>query len=284
MLIKNKMEKIESCLYIVATPIGNLEELSPRAQYILSNVDLIACEDTRVTIKLLSHFNISKPLVSCHKFNESTASLKLVEEIKEGKSIAMVSDAGYPGVSDPGGILIKTAIENDINIHVISGPSAGINALIGSGLPSDHFYFHGFLQMKNRDRKIELTSLALREETIILYEAPHHFLDTMEDLMTYFGKDRKCCIARELTKLHEEFYRGTLLDAYNYYQNGIKGEIVIVIDKKEKEIATEEISPELLIKEIDLVIENGSSCKDAIKIIADKYNLQKNEVYRIYHN
>lgn len=278
------MEKIENCLYIVATPIGNLEELTPRAQYILSNVDLIACEDTRVTVKLLSHFKISKPLVSCHKFNETTASNKLVEEIKCGKSVAMVSDAGYPGVSDPGGILIKIAIENDINVRVISGPSAGINALVGSGLPTDHFYFHGFLQTKNRDRKIELQALAIREETVILYEAPHHFIDTMEDLMDYFGKDRKCCIARELTKLHEEFYRGTLLDAYNYYQDGIKGEIVIVIDKKEKEIATEEISPELLINEVNLVMENGTSCKDAIKIVAEKYNLQKNEVYRIYHS
>ena len=278
------MEKIENCLYIVATPIGNLEELTPRAQYILSNVDLIACEDTRVTVKLLSHFKISKPLVSCHKFNETTASNKLVEEIKSGKSVAMVSDAGYPGVSDPGGILIKIAIENDINVRDISGPSAGINALVGSGLPTDHFYFHGFLQTKNRDRKIELQSLAIREETVILYEAPHHFIDTMEDLMDYFGKDRKCCIARELTKLHEEFYRGTLLDAYNYYQDGIKGEIVIVIDKKEKEIATEEISPELLINEVNLVMENGTSCKDAIKIVAEKYNLQKNEVYRIYHS
>ena len=278
------MEKIENCLYIVATPIGNLEELTPRAQYILSNVDLIACEDTRVTVKLLSHFKISKPLVSCHKFNETTASNKLVEEIKSGKSVAMVSDAGYPGVSDPGGILIKIAIENDINVRVISGPSAGINALVGSGLPTDHFYFHGFLQTKNRDRKIELQSLAIREETVILYEAPHHFIDTMEDLLDYFGKDRKCCIARELTKLHEEFYRGTLLDAYNYYQDGIKGEIVIVIDKKEKEIATEEISPELLINEVNLVMENGTSCKDAIKIVAEKYNLQKNEVYRIYHS
>lgn len=278
------MEKIENCLYIVATPIGNLEELTPRAQYILGNVDLIACEDTRVTIKLLSHFNISKTLVSCHKFNETTAANKLVEEIKSGKSVAMVSDAGYPGVSDPGGILIKIAIENDIVVRVISGPSAGINALIGSGLPTDHFYFHGFLQIKNRDRKIELESLALREETVILYEAPHHFLDTMEDLMTYFGKDRKCCIARELTKLHEEFYRGTLLDAYNYYQDGIKGEIVIVIDKFEKEVASVEISPEFLINEVNSVMENGTSCKDAIKIVAEKYNLQKNEVYRIYHN
>lgn len=278
------MEKIENCLYIVATPIGNLEELTPRAQYILGNVDVIACEDTRVTVRLLSHFNISKPLVSCHKFNENSTSIKLIEEIKSGKSIAMVSDAGYPGVSDPGGILIKEAIENDVLVRVISGPSAGINALIGSGLPTDHFYFHGFLQTRNRDRKIELTSLALREETVILYEAPHHFLDTMEDLMDYFGKDRRCCIARELTKLHEEFYRGTLLEAYHYFQDGIKGEIVIVLDKKEKEIATEEISHDLLIQEINNVIESGSSCKDAIKIIAEKYNLQKNEVYRIYHN
>ena len=278
------MEKIENCLYIVATPIGNLEELSPRAKYILSNVDLIACEDTRVTIKLLSHFNISKPLVSCHKFNETSASIKLIQDIKEGKSIAMVSDAGYPGVSDPGGILIKEAIENDVLVRVISGPSAGINALIGSGLPTDHFYFHGFLQVKNRDRKIELTALSQREETVILYEAPHHFLDTMEDLIEYFGKDRKCCVARELTKLHEEFYRGTLLEAYNYYKDGIKGEIVIVIDKKEKDIATIEISRELLIEEINSVMETGTSCKDAIKIVADKYNMQKNEVYRIYHN
>ena len=278
------MERIENCLYIVATPIGNLEELSPRAKYILSNVDLIACEDTRVTIKLLSHFDISKPLVSCHKFNETSASNKLIEEIKNGKSVAMVSDAGYPGVSDPGGILIKEAIDNDVLVRVISGPSAGLNALIGSGLPTDHFYFHGFLQIKNRDRKIELTSLSNREETIILYEAPHHFLDTMEDLMEYFGKDCKCCIARELTKLHEEFYRGTLSEAYHYYQNGIKGEIVIVIDKKDKEIAFQEISHDLLIKEINEVMESGSSCKDAIKIVAEKYNLQKNEVYRIYHN
>ncbi len=278
------MEKIENCLYIVATPIGNLEELSPRAKYILANVDLIACEDTRVTIKLLSHFNISKPLIACHKFNETSASNKLVEEIKNGKSIAMVSDAGYPGVSDPGGILIKIAIENDILVRVISGPSAGINALIGSGLPTDHFYFHGFLDTKNRNRKIELTSLAFREETVILYEAPHHFLDTMEDLMLYFGENRKCCVARELTKLHEEFYRGTLREAYDYYKDGIKGEIVIILDKKEKEEEFIEISNDLLIKEIDLVIESGSSCKDAIKIVADKYNLQKNEVYRIYHN
>ena len=117
-----------------------------------------------------------------------------------------------------------------------------------------------------------------------MYEAPHHFKDTMEDLIKYFGKDRKCCVARELTKLHEEFYRGTLLEAYNYYQDGIKGEIVIVIDKKEKEIVVDEINPELLIKEINSVMENGTSCKDAIKIVADKYNLQKNEVYRIYHN
>ena len=278
------MEKIENCLYIVATPIGNLEELTPRAQYILGNVDLIACEDTRVTVKLLSHFNISKTLVSCHKFNETTAANKLVEEIKEGKSVAMVSDAGYPGVSDPGGILIKIAIENDILVRVISGPSAGINALIGSGLPTDHFYFHGFLQIKNRDRKIELESLSVREETVILYESPHHFLETMEDLMTYFGKDRKCCIARELTKLHEEFYRGTLLEAYNYYQKGIKGEIVIVIDKFEKEVESVEISNELLIDEVNSVMETGASCKDAIKIVAEKYKLQKNEVYRIYHN
>ena len=278
------MEKIENALYIVATPIGNLNELTPRAKFILENVDLIACEDTRVTIKLLSHFNISKTLVSCHKFNENNASSKLIEEIKEGKSVAMVSDAGYPGVSDPGGILIKNAIDNNVLVRVISGPSAGINALIGSGLPTDHFYFHGFLQIKNRDRKIELESLALREETIILYEAPHHFLDTMEDLMKFFGNDRRCCIARELTKLHEEFYRDTLLEAYNHFKDGIKGEIVIVIDKFEKEEAFVEISNELLISEVNRVMEAGSSCKDAIKIVADKYNLQKNEVYRIYHN
>ena len=143
-------------LFLVATPIGNFDDMTFRSIEVLKSVDLIACEDTRVTIKLLSHFNISKPLVSCHKFNEQSASEKLIEEIHEGKSIAMVSDAGYPGVSDPGGILIKHAIENDVLVRVISGPSAGINALIGSGLPTDHFYFHGFLPSKHSERINEL--------------------------------------------------------------------------------------------------------------------------------
>ena len=275
------MEKIKNCLYIVATPIGNLNELSPRALNILSSVSLIACEDTRETVKLLSHFNISKPLVSCHEHNENFSSDKLIRTILDGGSVAMVSDAGYPGISDPGGILIKKAIENEIDVHVISGPCAIINALIGSGLDSSHFYFPGFLNSKNKVKKQEMLELSKRKETIILYESPHRIGDTLEQLFEVFG-DRKACVARELTKLYEEFDRNTLSNLANKYKDGAKGEIVLVIEGNNEE-EVDFVDNFEMIKEVESLIASGFSTKDAIKIVSTKYNVSKNDLYREFH-
>ncbi len=189
-------------LYVVATPIGNLKEMTPRAIEVLNFVDLIACEDTRVTRNLCQHFNIDKPLISSHEHNEFITCFKIIEEILTGKNVALLSDAGYPGISDPGQVVIQKAIDNDIKIEVISGPCAIINALVGSGLPTEHFYFHGFLRSKSGDRKKELLQLATKEETLIFYESPHRISDTINDLKAIFGEGRRACICRELTKLY----------------------------------------------------------------------------------
>lgn len=275
------MEKIDKCLYIVATPIGNLNEMTPRAIYILQNVDLIACEDTRQTLKLLSHFEISKPLISCHEHNETSTTKNLIEEIKKGKAVAMVSDAGYPGISDPGSILIHYAIEANIKINVISGPCAIINALVGSGLPSDHFYFHGFLHNKNTQRKEELLALSIRRETIILYESPHRLIQTLNELLLSFG-NRQICVCRELTKLHEEYKRCSIEEAIYYFKDEVRGEIVLVIEGNHNK-EEETISEYIILEEINGKINQGISAKDAIKEVADKYNLPKNDIYRLYH-
>ena len=196
--------KSNTILYVVSTPIGNLQEMTPRAIEVLKNVAFIACEDTRNTRKLCSHFGIDTPLVSCHEHNEMFESDKILSALEDGRNVALASDAGYPGISDPGSIVIKKAIENGFKIEVISGPCALINALVGSGLQSDHFYFHGFLSSKNGERKKELEDLCTKKETMIFYEAPHRIIDTLESMLKILG-NRKICIARELTKKFEEF-------------------------------------------------------------------------------
>ena len=203
------------------------------------------------------------------------------EEIKEGKSVAMVSDAGYPGISDPGGILIQKAIENEIDVHVISGPCAIINALIGSGLDSSHFYFHGFLNSKNKIKKQEILELSKHKETIIIYESPHRIGDTLSDLLEVFG-DRKACVCRELTKLYEEFDRGTLSYLSNKYKDGGRGEIVVVIEGDSSE-NVDFVDSFQMIKEVENLIASGFSTKDAIKEVSTKYNVSKNDLYREFH-
>ena len=193
-------------LYLVATPIGNLQEVSPRTLEVLSSVDLIACEDTRVTGKLLSLLGLKKNLVSLREHNEVSVSQDLVNKIKSGVKVAYMSDAGYPCISDPGSKLVKICLENGINVTSISGPNAALNALVASGLCGDHFYFHGFLNAKESVKLDELKQLALRKETLIFYEAPHRIQKTLEAMYEVFG-DRKACVARELTKKHEEFIR-----------------------------------------------------------------------------
>lgn len=220
-------------LYLVPTPIGNLDEFSSRALQIIKEVDLIACEDTRVTFKLLNFFNIKKPLVSLREHNEVQESLNIIKNIKDGKKVVYMSDAGYPCISDPGNRLVKLAIENDINVTCISGPNAFLNALVSSGLDTAHFYFHGFLDAKETVRKEELRNLANKEETLIFYEAPHRIKKTLENMLEIFGA-RKACIARELTKLHEEFIRDNLKELSMLDESTLKGEIVLIVEGKTK--------------------------------------------------
>ena len=199
-------ESNKPLLYLVSTPIGNMQEVSPRTIEVLNSVDLIACEDTRVTGKLLSLLGISKELISLREHNEVSVSQEIVNKMHNGVKVAYMSDAGYPCISDPGSKLVKICLENDINITTISGPNAALNALVASGLCEDHFYFHGFLNAKESVKLEELRELGTKKETLIFYEAPHRIIKTLEAMYEILG-NRKACLARELTKKHEEFIR-----------------------------------------------------------------------------
>ena len=268
-------------LYLVATPIGNLSEMSPRAIETLQKADIIACEDTRVTGKLLKFFNISKPLVSLREHNEVSEASKLIARILGGEKVAYASDAGYPCVSDPGAKLVQLALQNGINVSTVSGPNAGLNALVASGLDTTHFYFHGFLNAKESVAKNELQEMIRRKETIILYEAPHRISKTLNLLFEMFG-DRYVCIARELTKQHEEYIRGPLSELVEIDPTTLKGEMVIIVDG-----CKNEIKPDLNNEEIYQMVKNfvgmGMSTKDAIKRVSEITNVSKNQVYKIYH-
>lgn len=215
-------------LYIVATPIGNLDDITLRALDTLKSVDLIAAEDTRHTLKLLNHFNISKPLVSFHRHNEDVKYDFIIEKLKSGENIALVSDAGTPAISDPGNILVKEAIENNIRVIPIPGACAAISALCASNLDTSEFTFVGFLPLNKKLRKEKLEKISKETKTLILYEAPHKIKATLDDLLQYLG-NRQVSIARELTKIHEEFIRGNLESIVENFENP-KGEFVILIE------------------------------------------------------
>ena len=268
-------------LYLVATPIGNLQEVSPRTIEVLSDVDLIACEDTRVTGKLLSLLGIKKDLISLREHNEVSVSHDLIEKIKNGTKVAYVSDAGYPCISDPGSKLVKICLENEINVAPISGPNAALNALVGSGLCEDHFYFHGFLNAKESVRLEELRELVYRKETLIFYEAPHRIKKTLDALYEIFG-DRKACIARELTKKHEEFIRLGLKNMTELDPETLKGEMVIVVEG-----CTGEVKPVIsntdIVNMVKSMVDSGMSTKDAIKKVSEMTKINKNTIYKVYH-
>lgn len=268
-------------LYLVATPIGNLDEFSPRAIKILAETHLIACEDTRNTAKLLNFFNISKPLVSLREHNENEQAEHIIEEIKNGKNVAYVSDAGYPCISDPGARLVKKCIENEINISTISGPNAALNALVASGLSCDHFYFHGFLDARSSIRLEELRNLVNRKETLIFYESPHRIQKTLNDMFLILG-NRLACIARELTKKHEEYIRDTLEHLSQIDPETLKGEMVIIVEGSLGELKPN-INNEEIISMVKNLVESGVSTKDAIKRVSDITNINKNYIYKIYH-
>lgn len=219
-----------STLYIVPTPIGNLKDITLRALEVLQSVDVILAEDTRHTAKLLSHFEISKPLTSFHQHNEHKVLNKIVEKIQSGEKMALVSDAGTPGISDPGFLLVRACVEQNIKVECLPGPTAFVPALVVSGLPADSFVFEGFLSHK-KGRKTKIEQIAAEKRTTIIYESPYRLLKTLEQFLEVLGGDRKICVCRELTKIHEEVIRGTIAEVFEYYKNNIiKGEIVIVID------------------------------------------------------
>ena len=266
-------------LYLVATPIGNLSDFSPRALEIIKDADLIASEDTRVAGKLLSFFNIKKSMYSLHEHNEVEASLKVIDRIKAGEKVVYMSDAGYPAISDPGARLVDLALNNDINVSVIPGPSAFLSALVCSGLDSSHFYFHGFLSAKDGERRKELEELKVRKETIIFYEAPHRIEKVLKDLLNVLG-NRRICIARELTKLHEEYIRINLEEIKDLDFETIKGECVVVVEGNKEEI---KLSDEEIISLVEQEEKKGVSSKDAIKIVSELTKVNKNYIYKIYH-
>ena len=273
-------------LYLCATPIGNLGDVSSRCIEVLNSVDMIAAEDTRHTLKLLNHFGISKPMTSYHEHNKREKGEYLISLLKEGKNIALVSDAGTPAISDPGEDLVKLCVENDLEVTSIPGPVAAINALILSGLSARRFSFEGFLSVTKRRKHEHLESLKNDTHTLIFYEAPHKLITTLSDMLEIFG-DRKIALVRELTKIHEDIFRTTLSGALEYYsEKSPRGEYVIVVEgATETEAETQEQWwCDLSIKEhVDEYIKRGENSKDAIKSAAKDRGLSKRDVYNEYH-
>ena len=268
-------------LYIVAPPIGNLEDITLRALRVLKEVDLIAAEDTRQTLKLLNHYEINKPLISYHRHNEETKSEILIEKLRNGENIALVSDAGTPGICDPGEEVIKKAIEDNIEVIPIPGACAMINALIVSGISTKEFEFLGFLPLNKKLRRQKLKEIENSSKTIIIYEAPHKMKTTLGDLKEIL-KDRKIVLARELTKIHEEFIRKSIDELLSEIDT-IKGEMILIIEGNK--IDTEECKnfDEISLEDhYKLYEEKGLNKKEIIKQIAKDRNVNKNEIYMYF--
>lgn len=273
---------MNSALYIVSTPIGNLEDITLRALRVLKEVSLIACEDTRQTQKLLNHFEIETRSVSYHEHNELERSAELIVRLEAGESIAVVSDAGTPGISDPGYRLVTLALRHNIPVIPIPGASAILAALTASGLGTDRFEFRGFLSAKHGQRKTELEAARDLEHTVVFYEAPHRILEAIEDVVEIMGAERRIVVARELTKIHEEFVRGSAREVFEKLrtrEGGMKGEIVLLIAGAERgavQVKQQDLSARLtaIMREQDL------DEKAALKVLAKESGVGKSELYR----
>ena len=266
-------------LYIVGTPIGNLEDMTFRAVRILQGVDAIAAEDTRHTGKLLHHFQITTPQVSYHEHNRITRTGELVERLQQGQAIALVSDAGMPGISDPGYELVKACVEAGLTVVPIPGCSAVVAALTASGLPSDRFVFEGFLPAKPKDRRAHLEQLKAESRTLVFYEAPHRLRQTLQDLLM-LGGDRAIVLARELTKLHEEFWRGTIAEAVDQYRDREPmGEFTLVLAGAELNPLI--LSDEALKAELQTLINQGISRSEASRQLAQQTALPRRQIYQL---
>lgn len=273
-------------LYVVGTPIGNLNEMSPRAIDILKIVDLIAAEDTRHTRKLLSYFNFTTPLTSFHEHNQTVKKDEIVEQLLEGRTVAVVSDAGMPAISDPGEVLVEAAIDAGISVIPVSGPNAALNALVASGISAQPFTFIGFLPRQKKERKKELQKWSSLPTTLIFYEAPHRIKQMLQDCFAILG-NRRVTVARELTKKHEEWLRGTTEEVLTYLnESDVLGEYCVVIEglPESAQIAQvnwwEEIN---MVEHVDHYIEEGMDKKAAIRQTANDRGIPKREVYQIYH-
>jgi 16S rRNA (cytidine1402-2'-O)-methyltransferase len=278
--------RMAGTLYIVATPIGNLEDISQRALRILREVDAIACEDTRHTKKLLNHFGIDTKTISYHEHNERERAEELASVLESGKSVALVSDAGTPLISDPGFRVVNAAIAKGISVVPIPGAAAVVTALAASGLPTDQFYFAGFLPARANARRAKLEELAAIPATLIFYEAPHRISATLRDAIDALG-DREAVVARELTKLHEEFARGLLSELVERFskRETVRGEIVLMIsgEAANRELPTEPAtsSSQKLAARIDELVREGADSKSALKQAARELDLKRDEAYRL---
>lgn len=266
---------MKGILYIVSTPIGNLEDITLRALRVLKEVDVIAAEDTRHSSKLLNHYGISKPLMSYWGEKEKVKSEEVLARLRDGQSVALISDAGTPGISDPGSVLIGRAVQEGMSVVSVPGPSALIAAISLSGLPIKEFTFVGFLPPKKSQRRKMLDELSLEKRTLVFYEAPHRILETLEDMSEIFG-ERNAALVRELTKIHEEALRGSLADILRMLDNKtIAGEYVIIAAGKRKE----EVSFEDALNEVRALMKKGKGRKETVKMVAEQYGLSKNELY-----
>ncbi len=272
-------------VYLVPTPIGNLKDITLRALEVLENADEIAAEDTRQSLKLLNYFDIKKPMFSYHQHNENGRSDEIIDKAMNGKIIAIVSDAGTPGISDPGSVVVRKCIEKNIPFEVLPGANAVTTALVYSGLDTTKFMFRGFIPRETKDKKILIEEIKNSKETLIFYESPHRLIETLAYLKESLG-NREIAVCRELTKLHEEIYRGTIEEAYNrFLENRPRGEFVLVVSgKTELEIQAEKeaLFSDITIEEHLLkLIESGVNKKDAIKIVSKERDMPKKDVYKI---
>jgi len=267
-------------LYIVGTPIGNLEDMTFRGVRILQSVDLIAAEDTRHTGKLLKHFQINTPQISYHEHNRNSRIQELLKQLGEGKAIALVTDAGVPGISDPGYELVKACVENGINVTPIPGAVAAITALSASGISTDKFVFEGFLSAKTKQRRSQLELLKSEERTLVFYESPHRLRSTLEDMKEIFGGDRQIVLARELTKIYEEFWRGDIAGACSYYElKAPLGEYTLVVagsNPSQREYTREE-----LVAELETIMNQGISPSQASRQLAASTSVPRRQLYQL---
>ena len=265
-------------LYLVPTPIGNFDDMTYRSVETLKNVDIIYCEDTRVTKVLLSHFNIDTPLKSYHIFNENERLEEIVNNLSNGLKIALVSDAGLPCISDPGFLISKYVIEQGFNVVSLPGASASLTALIASGLPNDKFYFNGFLNSKQSQRIKQLEQLVDKQETMIIYEAPHRIIETLQDIYKVFG-NRNIVIARELTKKYEEYTRGTLEEILENIKE-LKGEIVLIVEGAKEKLEVINLNKLSIKEHFEFYIKKGLSDNEAMKSVAKDRGVSKGVIYK----